>query len=184
MKSSLKAEIIKQWETNNKPAWSTDDTLKIAINCDKKFTNPHAPRFRKAVEQNDKKYLKVWIQGCRFPWLKEKIKKQLSKPDSKIKNIGDGLLYHINFVLDTASAGDETLRFKLNRWVYTRLHQKEIQSKRPIKKQLWESGNKQCAKCGEPFNTKKNIEIHRVNPDKIYSIENCVLVCKACHEKM
>lgn len=68
---SLRSEIIKQWENKNKPDWSADDTLKIALSCDKTLTSPPAPKFRKAVEKNDKKYLKTWVQGCRFSWLKK-----------------------------------------------------------------------------------------------------------------
>jgi hypothetical protein len=186
MQKSLKSEIIKQWKNSNCPQWTVTQTVKVAIECDKKINPPPAPRFREALQKNDEKYLKQWVQGCRFPWLKEKseTKKQILRADPKIKTIGDNLLNHINFVLDTVSADDQTLRFKLNRWIYTRLHQKEIQFKRPIKKELWISGNKQCSECRKEFKTMKNVEIHRKDQDKIYSIENCVLVCKECHEKI
>jgi hypothetical protein len=63
--------------------------------------------------------------------------------------------------------------------------QAEIRAKRPIKKQLWNSGMKSCqtSGCGKEFKTLKNVEIHRRNNSKGYSVENCILVCRECHEK-
>ena len=106
--------------------------------------------------------------------------------DPKVKKIGDEILNHINFVMDISSGDDANLRFKLNRWVYSRLLQSEIKAKRPIKKKLWESGMNTCQapKCNKIFKSLKNVEIHRKNQQKIYSIENCILVCRECHEKL
>jgi len=186
MRKSLRREIIKQWENANCPQWTVAQTVKVAIECDKHIHPTPAPKFREALQQNDEKYLKQWVQGCRFSWLKEKpeTKNHILRADPKIKTIGDSLLSHINFVLDTISADDQVLRFKLNRWIFTRLQKKEIQSKKPIKEELWNSGNKQCSECHKEFKTMKNVEIHRKDQNKIYSIKNCVLVCKECHEKI
>jgi len=186
MRKSLKREIVKQWENANRPQWTLAQTVEVAIECDKHITPTPAPKFRQARQQNDAKYLKRWVQGCRFSWLKDQAETQnkIPKTDPQVKKIGDSLLSHINFVLDTVSGDDHVLRFKLNRWIYARLHQKEVQSKKPIKKELWNSGNKQCSKCHKKFKTIKNVEIHRKDQNKIYSIDNCVLVCKECHEKM
>ena len=38
---------------------------------------------------------------------------------SDIKVIGDGILNHVRFVLDTVTSEDDDLRFKLNRWVFS-----------------------------------------------------------------
>jgi len=108
------------------------------------------------------------------------------KADPEVKRIGDEILKHINFILDITAKNNSDLRFKLNRWVYSRLQQFENKTKRPIKKQLWESGIKSCQapNCGKIFKTIKNIEIHRKDNSKGYSVENCILVCRECHEKI
>lgn len=131
-----------------------------------------------------------------FAWYRSQIKtgkiktsKQIQsrtiKADPEVKRIGDEILKHINFILDISAKNNSDLRFKLNRWVYSRLMQSEIKIKRPIKKQLWESGIKSCQapNCGKIFTTIKNIEIHRKDNSKGYSVENCILVCRECHEK-
>jgi len=107
------------------------------------------------------------------------------KTDSQVKTIGDEILNHINFVLDITAKNDTDLRFKLNRWVYARLLQAEIRAKRPIKKQLWDTGMKSCQGngCNKKFTSLKNVEIHRRDNSKGYSIVNCILVCRECHEK-
>ena len=70
MQKTLRAEIIKQWENKNHPQWSTDETVKVAIDSDKAFSTSPAPQFRQAIQKNDKQYLKQWVRGCRFSWLK------------------------------------------------------------------------------------------------------------------
>lgn len=114
-----------------------------------------------------------------------KLPSKVVKTDPKVKKIGDQILNHINFVLDISAKNNSDFRFKINRWVYSRLLQAEIRTKRPIKKQLWNSGMKSCqvSGCGKQFNTLKNVEIHRKNNSKGYSVENCILVCRDCHEK-
>lgn len=106
-------------------------------------------------------------------------------PNPEVKKIGDELLNHVNFVLDIAAGNDAELRFKLNRWVYARLQLAERRMKDPIKKQLFDSGIKSCQApgCGKAFTTLKNVEIHRKDGEIAYSIKNCMLVCRKCHEK-
>ncbi len=70
MRKSLRAKIIKQWKNKNCPQWSVNETVKIAIESDKTFNTAPAPRFRQAIQKNDKQYLRLWVQGCRFSWLK------------------------------------------------------------------------------------------------------------------
>jgi len=105
--------------------------------------------------------------------------------DPDVKRIGDQILNHINFVLDISAKNDSDLRFKINRWVYSRLLQVEVRAKRPIKKQLWNGGMRSCQAlgCGKEFSTLKNVEIHRKDNTRGYSVENCILVCRECHEK-
>jgi hypothetical protein len=104
--------------------------------------------------------------------------------DPTVKRIGDEMLRQVRVMLDLAAGEDDLMRFKLNRWVFSRLLQDEIRSKRPIKKHLWESGSKKCQACGQPFNNLKGVELHRTDSSKGYSIENCELLCRECHQEI
>ena len=103
--------------------------------------------------------------------------------EDKVKRIGDEILEHARFVIGVASGNDARMRFKLNRWVYARLLQDEIREKRPVKQALWDSGIRSCQKCGRKFKSIKGVEIHRKDNEKVYSVENCQLLCKECHQK-
>jgi len=104
--------------------------------------------------------------------------------ENKIKRIGDALLNHVRFVIGMAAGDDVDFRFKVNRWIFARLQQEEIRLKRPIKQKLWDSGMKSCVWCGKKFDVLKEVEIHRKNPESTYSIDNCILVCRPCHQKL
>src|SRR5205814_2824714 len=70
---SLRGEVTSRWEEAGRPAWSSAETLKVAEQVDdalqQRDLNP-APRFREARISGDRFYLKTWIVGCRFVWLK------------------------------------------------------------------------------------------------------------------
>ena len=102
--------------------------------------------------------------------------------DDEVKNLGDPILNHVRFVIGVAARDNEALRFRLNRWVYSRLLQDEVRAKRPIKKLLWTSGMHACQVCGRAFSSLKGVEIHRKNPDLGYSVDNCELLCHKCHQ--
>jgi len=106
-------------------------------------------------------------------------KKKRETKEDKVKRIGDEILEHARFVIGVAAGNDAQMRFKLNRWVYARLHQAEIREKRPIKQVLWDSGIRACQKCKRKFKNIKGVEIHRKDGDKIYSVENCQLLCRS-----
>ena len=101
-----------------------------------------------------------------------------------IKVIGDGILNHIRFVLDTVAREDDDLRFKLNRWVFGRLQQDENKTKRPIKKQLWEMGERSCSECGKAFGELKGTHLHRKDSSAAYSLDNCTLLHRGCHQRI
>ncbi len=111
----------------------------------------------------------------------KKGKKRETK-EEKVKRIGDAILGHARFVIGMAAGNDAGMRFKLNRWVYARLMQDEIREKRPVKQALWDSGMTSCQKCGMDFKSIKGVEIHRKNREKTYSVENCELLCRGCHQ--
>jgi len=104
--------------------------------------------------------------------------------DPAVKRIGDEMLRQVRFILDLAAGPDDLMRFKLNRWVFSRLLQDEIRIKRPIKKRLWDSGSKKCKACGQPFKSLKGVELHRSKSSMGYSIENCELLCRECHQEI
>lgn len=104
--------------------------------------------------------------------------------DKEVKRIGDAVLNHVRFVLSEVAGDDVDKRFKLNRWVFSRLLQDEIRIKRPIKKKLWDGGMRSCQACGQNFASTKRVEIHRKNESTGYSIENCELLCRECHQEL
>jgi len=104
--------------------------------------------------------------------------------DPEVKRIGDEILNHVRFVISEASKEDPNLRFKLNRWIYARLMQEEINFKRPIKQKLWDLGMRSCQACGQKFKSLKAVEIHRKDRSLTYSFENCELLCRECHQEL
>ncbi len=107
-----------------------------------------------------------------------------SARDPKVKQIGDHLLDHVRFVIAQVAGEDKDLQFKLNRWIFSRLLQDEIRIKRPIKKTLWEQGIKACQACGEVFDSLKTVELHRKDSTRSYSVDNCELLCRECHQEL
>jgi len=110
-------------------------------------------------------------------------KVKMETKEDKVKRIGDEILKHARFVIEIAAGNDAQMRFKLNRWVYARLHQEEIREKRPVKQALWDSGIRACQRCRRKFKSIKGVEIHRKDSRKIYSVGNCQLLCRECHQK-
>jgi hypothetical protein len=104
--------------------------------------------------------------------------------DQEIKLAGDALLNHVRTMVSLIVGDDVDKRFKLNRWIFSRLLQDEIRTKRPIKKLLWDRGMRKCQACGEVFASLKNVQIHRKNESEAYSAENCELLCRECHEEI
>jgi hypothetical protein len=104
--------------------------------------------------------------------------------DPQVKKIGDEILRHVRVMLDLAANENDVMRFKLNRWVFARLQQDEIRIKRPIKKHLWETGTQKCQACEQPFKVIKGVELHRTDASKGYSVENCELLCRECHQEI
>jgi len=103
--------------------------------------------------------------------------------DDTVKRIGDKILENARFGIELAAGDDIQMRFRLRRCVYQRLLQQEIREKRPVKQALWDSGIKACQGCGEQFHTIKGVEIHRKDGAAPYSVENCELLCRKCHQR-
>ena len=104
--------------------------------------------------------------------------------DREVKRIGDEILSHVRFLVTEIAGDDLGKRFKLNRWVLSRLLRDEIRVKRAIKKILWDSGQKACQACGQAFASLKGVEIHRKDPNAGYTVANCELLCRECHQEL
>lgn len=100
-----------------------------------------------------------------------------------IKKTGDVILAHVRSAIREAAKGDADFEFKLNRWVFARLQKDGRKQSRPIKQKLWDSGIRQCQACGEKFSRIKGVEIHRKDSSLGYSVENCELMHRRCHQK-
>lgn len=103
---------------------------------------------------------------------------------SEVKRVGDAILEHARLVMDLAAGDDVDLRFKLNRWVYARLQLDERRAKSVIKKELWRMGMTSCCKCNKRFPALNGVHIHREDGDAGYSLQNCILLCRPCHQKL
>lgn len=134
-------------------------------------------RFKDDFSAEEKKNLKLnkTLSSTKSPQ-DEKVE------ENKTKKIGDSILNHIRMMIREIAKDDEDFEFKLNRWIYARLMSDEKKKKSPIKKELWEMGMTSCQGCDKEFKTIKGVEIHRKDTSKAYSIENCELVCRPCHQ--
>jgi len=119
----------------------------------------------------------------------EEIKEKLSGGSKRsttrhdvIKDYGDTILRQTRISITEAANGNATLRFKINRWVYSRLMQDEVQTKKPFKQELWDSGIRACQVCGKPFSSLKGVHLHRIDATKEYDDNNCQLLCVPRHK--
>ena len=168
-------------KTNGKIDFDTITKLILEQFPDSKWKKTHWAWFKTQINKgkykdefssHEKKNLKLSIQEPENP-----------ENENKVKEIGDSLLNHVRMVVREISKDDEDFEFKLNRWVYQRLMQDERAKKKPIKKELWELGMNSCQGCNKKFKSLKGVEIHRIDSSKAYSIDNCELLCKPCHQE-
>ena len=104
--------------------------------------------------------------------------------DPETKHLGDAMLNHIRLVISLAAGEDLDKKFKLNRWIFSRLLQDEIRLKRPIKQSLWADGMRACQACSQAFESLKGVELHRKDASRAYAIDNCELLCRECHQEL
>jgi len=78
--------------------------------------------------------------------------------------------------------GDRDKLFYANRYVFARLQLDERKVKTQIKKRLIDGGQP-CSYCGRPFESKVGLHLHRVDGHRGYSLDNCVLMHRECHER-
>ena len=81
-------------------------------------------------------------------------------------------------------AGNDPDRwFYANRFIHARLQLDSRAVSDKIKKELFESGA-HCHGCGKKLETLRGIHIHRLDTEKGYSLENCVLAHRKCHQRL
>jgi len=101
--------------------------------------------------------------------------------DEKIKEKSDKILELVRNEIKNISQ-DEDEQFKINRWIFARLQGDERIVKEKIKKELYgESPN--CNMCKKDLRPKSGFHIHRLDQNRGYSKDNCVLLCVECHKK-
>ncbi len=80
-------------------------------------------------------------------------------------------------------AGDDPDRwFYANRYVFARLQLDERKIKTGMKRRLVDLAQP-CGYCGKLFESKVAIHLHRVDGQRGYSLDNCVLMHGECHQK-
>ena len=80
-------------------------------------------------------------------------------------------------------AGDDPDKwFYANRFVYARLQLDERKTKTGVKQRLFDA-DPSCSFCGDRFDAKKGVHIHRIDEERGYSDANCSLMHSECHEK-
>ena len=86
-------------------------------------------------------------------------------------------------LIEEHAAGDPDEWWYANRFVFARLQLDERKTKISIKRELFDA-NKPCHYCGKPFETKRNVHLHRLDQTKGYSKDNCVLMHADCHRRV
>ncbi|NLZ05896.1 MAG: HNH endonuclease [Phycisphaerae bacterium] len=148
---------------------------------DSKWKKSHWGFYRSQITSESGRHRDEFSEEIRANLRRTTSSKEPPEGDT-VKRIGDGILANARLVIELAAKEDMRTRFKLRRWVYSRLMQEEIREKRPIKKALWDSGIQACQRCGEESHTIKGVEIHRKDAAEPYSVENCQLLCRKCHQ--
>jgi hypothetical protein len=72
---SLRGLVHEEWINAGQPLWDIDRTLKAAIEADTYLEqnglgNP-AEEFRASRKVNQLPYMRLWVRGCKFNWLKK-----------------------------------------------------------------------------------------------------------------
>ena len=98
------------------------------------------------------------------------------------REIGHRILNNARRAITRAAGDDPDRLFYLRRFVFTRLQLDERGAKTGIKGRLYER-DPRCHRCKEKFETQTHVDLHRINGDRGYTDENCVLMHPECHQK-
>jgi len=92
------------------------------------------------------------------------------------------ILNKIRKEISDYASDDHDKWFYANRFVFARLQLDERRTKTQIKKDLLEA-NQPCYYCNKHFNSKVGVHLHRLDGERGYSLDNCVLMHPDCHKK-
>jgi hypothetical protein len=71
-KNFIRPRVVEKHDRIGKTEWDSQKTMEVCIDIDNHLEseghNP-APKFRKAVKDNNMKYTYAWTLGCHFDWL-------------------------------------------------------------------------------------------------------------------
>lgn len=164
--------------TKGKVDFETITSQVMKISPKSKWDKTHWSWYRSQIKSG--KYKDLFSRRVRYHLGLE------SKPNNgneKVKRLGDQILTQTRKVMGRKCSRDSDLRFKVNRWVHSRLQQDERKESTRIKKTLWESGKRSCKECRKNFMNLRNVEIHRIDSARAYFFDNCMLLCRTCHQK-
>jgi len=92
------------------------------------------------------------------------------------------ILSHVRELIRQHAGDDADKWWYANRFVFARLQLDERKTKASIKQKLI-AEKRLCRYCGNQFETRQNIHLHRLESSKGYSDTNCVLMHADCHTK-
>jgi len=92
------------------------------------------------------------------------------------------ILDRTRVLINEYAAGDSDRWWYANRFVFARLQLDERKTKAGIKRELLDT-RKPCHSCKQPFSSRRNVHLHRLDSSKGYTRANCVLMHPECHRK-
>lgn len=137
--------------------------------------------WRKKEKNVVMKYLREYVRKINVDILNNQ--KGPKAKDPIIKQNGDYIIEYLKGKMMEFVNNDEYKFFALNRYVWVRLKLLESKPKAKIKKELLEKNGNVCSNKKCKTKTKvSDLDVHRKDNFKEYSISNCVLLCKKCHK--
>jgi hypothetical protein len=137
--------------------------------------------WKKKEKNNVIRYLKEYIRQINIDELNSQ--KGPKAKDPIVKQHGDYFIKNLREKMQNCFRSDEHRLFALNRYIWVRLRELEAKPKREIKKILLDNNGPVCSGKGCKTKSKiSDLDVHRKDHLKMYSISNCVLLCKKCHK--
>jgi len=93
------------------------------------------------------------------------------------------ILQDVRQKIKVAAGSDPDRWFLINRYVFARLQKDGRAQNKMIKNELFRN-SPYCHHCENELPETRYIELHRLESDRGYSVENCVLIHRKCHQKL
>jgi len=198
--------VTETWAEHGKPAWSAAQTVEVAVNVDRQLEerglNP-APRFREARTSDDRYSMRVWVLGCRFPWLRgagrdsgrADVRTAASLPTSNRRLTAEELVFAgslldlIRSRIDELAGEDSRLVFAFKRKVAKELQYDErgkpsLRIRLKVRKRRAQNG--MCANDRAPRHAlpEKGAVLDRLRAEDGYTDANTRLLCPSCDAQL